>query len=129
MRLNKELLQDGHHYVTTNFVLDETYTGLLTKVGHFAAVDFGEKIRASHTVQVIHVSEDMEEEAWRLFKSVKGWIETGLKIDEAKEWMLNVGSNEIKEWKKGDLVSKRIKVHEVRVFGSRARGREGIKIY
>lgn len=68
VRLNKELLQGGHHYVTTNFVLDETYTGLLTKVGHFAAVDFGEKIRASRTALVIHVSEEMEEEAWRLFK-------------------------------------------------------------
>lgn len=68
VRLNKKLLQDGHHYLTTNFVLDETYTGLLTKVGHFAAVDFGEKIRASHSVQIIHVSEEMEEEGWRLFK-------------------------------------------------------------
>lgn len=65
---NKELLQSGHRYVTTNFVLDETYTGLLTKVGHFAAVDFGERIRGSQTVQVIHITEDIEEEAWKLFK-------------------------------------------------------------
>ena len=45
MKLNRKLLKEKHHYITTNFVLDETYTGLLTKVGHFAAVDFGEKIR------------------------------------------------------------------------------------
>ncbi len=43
VNINKGLLQEGHRYVTTNFVLDETYTGLLTKVGHFSAADFGEK--------------------------------------------------------------------------------------
>jgi hypothetical protein len=68
VQINKGLLQAKHRYVTTNFVLDETYTGLLTKVGHFAAVDFGEKIRSSHTVQNIHITEDIEEEAWKLFK-------------------------------------------------------------
>jgi len=68
VKINKELLQSGYRYVTTNFVLDETYTGLLTKVGHFAAVDFGEKIRAARTVQLIHITEAIEEEAWNLFK-------------------------------------------------------------
>lgn len=68
VKINKALLQKGHRYVTTNFVLDETYTGLLTKVGHFAAVDFGEKIRATRTVQLIHITEELEEEAWKLFK-------------------------------------------------------------
>lgn len=66
--INKELLQSGHRYVTTNFVLDETYTGLLTKVGHFAAVNFGERIRGARTVHIIHITEDIEEEAWKLFK-------------------------------------------------------------
>lgn len=68
VRINKELLQSGYRYVTTNFVLDETYTGLLINVGHFAAVDFGERVRNSRTVQIIHVGEDIEEEAWKLFK-------------------------------------------------------------
>jgi predicted nucleic acid-binding protein len=66
--INKELLQNGHRYVTTNFVLDETYTGLLVHVGHFAAVDFGERIRSTRTVHMIHITEDIEEEAWNLFK-------------------------------------------------------------
>jgi len=38
---NKRLLEEGYQYLTTNFVLDETYTGLLMKVGLSAAVDFG----------------------------------------------------------------------------------------
>jgi hypothetical protein len=68
VELNKNLLQTGYRYLTTNFVLDETYTGLSTKVGHFAAVDFGEKIRSARTVQIIHITETLEEEAWKLFK-------------------------------------------------------------
>ena len=66
--VNRDLLSKGCRYITTNFVLDESYTGLLTKVGHFAAVDFGEKIRSSKVVQTIHVTEEIEEEAWELFK-------------------------------------------------------------
>lgn len=66
--INKKLLQTGHRYLTTNFVLDEVYTGLLMKVGHWAAIDFGEKIRGARTVQIIHITETLEEEAWKLFK-------------------------------------------------------------
>ena len=68
VKINKDLLQSRHRYVTTNYVLDETYTGLLSKVGHFAAVDFGERIRSARTVEIIHISEDIEAEAWTLFK-------------------------------------------------------------
>lgn len=67
-KLNKRLLNNRNLYVTTNFVLDETYTGLLTKVGHFAAVDFGERIRKSTITKIIHISEEIEEYAWKYFK-------------------------------------------------------------
>jgi len=68
LKTNKDLLQKGCHYITTNYVLDETYTGLLTKVGHFAAVDFGERIRASKIITVFQITEKIEEESWQLFK-------------------------------------------------------------
>ena len=67
VKINKELLRTRNRYVTTNFILDESYTDL-TRVGHFAAVDFGEKIRSAQRVQIIHITEDIEEEAWKLFK-------------------------------------------------------------
>lgn len=67
-KLNKRLLNNRNLYVTTNFILDETYTGLLTKVGHFAAVDFGERIRKSIITKIIHISEEIEEYAWTYFK-------------------------------------------------------------
>ena len=68
VRVNRDLLSKGRGYMTTNFVLDESYTGLLTNVGHFAAVDFGEKVRSSKVVQIIHITEEIEEQAWELFK-------------------------------------------------------------
>ncbi len=68
VKINQQLLKQGCRYVTTNFVLDETYSGLLMKVGHFAAVDFGEKICQSHIISIIHITEDIQEHAWNLFK-------------------------------------------------------------
>jgi predicted nucleic acid-binding protein len=68
VKINRDLLRSGHRYVTTNFILDETYTGLRMKVGHLAAVDFGERQRKSKTVQIIRITEEMEEEAWEMFK-------------------------------------------------------------
>jgi len=65
---HKKLLSNGYRYITTNYILDETYTGLLTKVSHFAAVDFGEKLRVSKTVSIIHITTNIEEEAWKIFK-------------------------------------------------------------
>jgi hypothetical protein len=68
IKTNRKVLSNGYRYVTTNYVLDETYTGLLTKVSHFAAVDFGEKLRLSKSVSIIHITTDIEEEAWQIFK-------------------------------------------------------------
>lgn len=65
--LNKELLAQGVNYITSNFVLDESYTLLLSRTFHTVAIQFGEEIRASHIVAVVHVSEELEDEAWRLF--------------------------------------------------------------
>lgn len=41
---------------------------MLTKVGHFAAVDFGERVRKSTITKIIHISEEIEEYAWKYFK-------------------------------------------------------------
>ncbi|MBI4866683.1 MAG: type II toxin-antitoxin system VapC family toxin [Candidatus Wallbacteria bacterium] len=65
---SRRLLQEGFHYVTTNFVLDEVYTVLKFRIGHAAAVRFGEKVRASSLVAVLIVSPAMEDEAWRFFE-------------------------------------------------------------
>lgn len=67
-KLNKDFLEKGFEYITTNFVLDETYTWLTMKAGHSIAVDFGEKIRKSKITHIFRITEEIEEEAWDLFK-------------------------------------------------------------
>jgi hypothetical protein len=41
---------------------------LLRKVGHFAAVEFGDNVQKSEVVRIVHVTEEMEDEAWTIFK-------------------------------------------------------------
>ena len=66
--LNRALLASGAHYVTSNFVLDETYTLLRLRAGHHIALELGEEIAQSRLLTVIHVSETLESEAWLIFK-------------------------------------------------------------
>ncbi|HEO64362.1 MAG TPA: PIN domain-containing protein [Spirochaetes bacterium] len=67
VEINKQLLNEGFRYLTTSYVLDESYTGL-RKVAHSVVVDFGERIQTSRLVQVIRIDEDIENLAWELFK-------------------------------------------------------------
>jgi uncharacterized protein len=66
--LHRSLLIAGVHYVTSNFVLDESYTLLVHRAGHHVAVELGEEIRASRLVTVVRIAADWEDEAWQMFK-------------------------------------------------------------
>jgi predicted nucleic acid-binding protein len=66
VKTNRELLKKQSRYITTNYVLAESYTWLLRKVGHFAAVEFGDNVQKSEVVRSIHVTEEMEDDAWHL---------------------------------------------------------------
>lgn len=68
VRVNKKLLKEGCRYITTNFILDETITGLLKVLGHTSAVDFGERIYNSKLIEIIHINKEIERLAWELFK-------------------------------------------------------------
>lgn len=73
-RLNKELLEQNYLFITTNFVLDETYTLIRSRIGYKAAIDFGNKIRSSRkfgVLKIITIDEETEEEAWKLFVKYK----------------------------------------------------------
>ncbi|MDZ7289385.1 MAG: PIN domain-containing protein [candidate division KSB1 bacterium] len=56
------------HLITSNFILDETITLLRIRVSHESAVEFGEALRASRVITIIHVDEAIENEAWAIFK-------------------------------------------------------------
>jgi predicted nucleic acid-binding protein len=66
--LHRSLLTAVARYVTSNFVLDESYTLLLHRAGHHVAVELGEEIRASRLATVVRIAEDWEDEAWQMFK-------------------------------------------------------------
>ena len=68
IKQNRQLLKNGSRYITTNYVLSESYTWLLRRVGHFAAVEFGESIRKSEVTMLVHVTEEIDNEAWEIFK-------------------------------------------------------------
>ena len=55
------------HLVTSNFIVDETLTLIRMKLGHEAAVRFGHQIRESKVVEVIRITEEIEERAWQIF--------------------------------------------------------------
>lgn len=65
--LNHSLLGSGARYVTSNFVLDETYTLLRLRAGHHLAVELGKTIARSQLITVVRVSEVLETEAWQIF--------------------------------------------------------------
>lgn len=66
-----DIAAEKYHLVTTNFVLDETYTLLLMNVGYNCVLrfkhDIGEMSKL-RVITVIHISEHLEEFAWEVFE-------------------------------------------------------------
>lgn len=53
---NKDFLDEGYFYVSTDYVLDETYTFLLNDVGHKRAVIFGDEIKSLQDLRKIKIT-------------------------------------------------------------------------
>jgi len=64
----RKLLKFRHLLLTTNFVLDETYTRLKRKLGSKASITFGDEIRKSDQLETIIVDREIERRAWEIFK-------------------------------------------------------------
>jgi predicted nucleic acid-binding protein len=62
-------LDAGQTFVTSDYVLDESYTLIRLRVGHAVAVQFGEDVRASRLLRVDHVTPEIVEAGWRIFKA------------------------------------------------------------
>ena len=68
---NRRFLEEGYRFVTSNFVLSESYTLMRLRVHHKAAVEFGKKIRDVERlgmVVVVQVDRDIEGDAWDIFE-------------------------------------------------------------
>lgn len=64
----EELVGAKAGFLTTNFVFDETYTLILTRLGRSDAVKWGRNVKAGKLVQVVRVDEDQEEKAWEIIQ-------------------------------------------------------------
>jgi len=68
---NEDLLNGGHIFVTTNFVLDEAVTLIRYNVGHKTAVEFWHKLQQlmqNGLVDLVRVDETHEKIAWQIFE-------------------------------------------------------------
>jgi predicted nucleic acid-binding protein len=69
--LNEKLLDQGHTFVTTNFVLSETVTLIRYHLHHQAAVQFWKTLRTLIDAELVHyvrVTESHEDAAWAIFE-------------------------------------------------------------
>lgn len=67
VRIEQSLANQAAHLVTTNFVLDETYTGLRGKIQHSAILRFRDSVRQSRQLNVMRITETLEDQAWEIF--------------------------------------------------------------
>lgn len=68
-RTLRVLLAEGVRLFTSNFVVAETYTALLVRVGHAEAIAWGAHVRTGRAVELVRVDEDVEDDAWTLLTS------------------------------------------------------------
>jgi uncharacterized protein len=69
---NKSFLNDGYYYVTSDYVLDETFTLLRSVVGHKRAVEFGNEIlslKDMSKILVFHTDQVILDRAWKIFET------------------------------------------------------------
>ncbi len=57
-----------HRFVTTNFVVDETITLALNRVGHRLAVELGDNLWSGNLAGIVYVTKTDQRLAWDLFK-------------------------------------------------------------
>jgi predicted nucleic acid-binding protein len=63
------LLESKEPLLTSDYVLDESYTIIRLRAGHTIAVEFGEMIQATGLVEIKYLPKDILREAWHIFKS------------------------------------------------------------
>jgi len=67
----KETIAERYNWVTTNYILDETYTLLLNNIGYIHTVELRQSIDMMSKpgiLTIVHVSKSIEEAAWEVFE-------------------------------------------------------------
>ena len=98
LRFKEELVQQQTRLYVTNFILDESYTLLLSNIGYTRTVAFKRTIDLMQTggiLLVVHVSEAIEQAAWTVFERFnqdKAWSFTDC---TSKVVMENLGIRQV----------------------------------
>lgn len=66
-RVAEKLEADAALLVTTDYILDETYTLLRSVLGHKVAVAFGHEVQKGG-IEIVQVDERIQKEAWEIFE-------------------------------------------------------------
>ncbi len=64
----QKLQQSPFSLIITSYVFDETVTYINSRERHDKAVQIGEKLLCSPSVEIVHVNEDLFFEGWTLFQ-------------------------------------------------------------
>lgn len=56
--------------VISNFILLEILTVVSQKVGRYAAVQAGNRLRENPLIEVIHIDEMLQEDSWNIFQEI-----------------------------------------------------------
>jgi len=62
-------LKTGQALITSDYVLDESYTIIRLRAGHTIAVKFGEVLRKSQLIYIEYITAEIIEKAWDIFKT------------------------------------------------------------
>ena len=68
LKIRDACLKQHETLITSDYILDESYTIMRLRAGHSIAVAFGEAIRRSALLQIEPISPERVERAWRIFK-------------------------------------------------------------
>ena len=63
------LLAEGATLFTSNYVVAETYTALLVRVGREEAIEWGRRFRATEAIELVRLGVEVEDEAWGILES------------------------------------------------------------
>lgn len=69
LKFRDDCLKTAQRLVTSDYILDESYTIIRLRAGHHVAVQFGEDLRTSQLVHIEHITPEIIEGAWRIFKT------------------------------------------------------------
>jgi predicted nucleic acid-binding protein len=64
----REISEHSHRLVTTDYILDETITHLVATIHHNKAESFAVWVLAQKRIQIVHVDEELWDEALALFR-------------------------------------------------------------